>query len=118
MISSSKKRKRSMRKFIKYKGDYIVSSYGEVFKITKKGIKKRKQSIKSNGYLIVGIHGTVKAVHRVVMEAFHGHSDLVVDHKNGNKQDNNLDNLEYVTQQENVIRYLETTGGKRPRKMK
>lgn len=35
-------------------------------------------------------------MHRLVMEAFVGKSDLQVNHKNGNQQDNRLENLEYV----------------------
>ena len=38
------------------------------------------------------------------MEAFHGKSDLTVDHLNMNKQDNRLENLEYVTSGENSKR--------------
>ena len=38
------------------------------------------------------------------MEAFKGKSDLTVDHIDGNKLNNNLSNLEYVTAQENTKR--------------
>ena len=40
-------------------------------------------------------------VHRLVMLAFVGDSDLQVNHKNENKVDNRLDNLEYVTNKQN-----------------
>lgn len=40
-------------------------------------------------------------VHRLVMAAFHGPSDLEVNHINGNKSDNRLCNLEYVTPKQN-----------------
>ena len=43
-------------------------------------------------------------VHRLIMEAFRGKSDLTVDHIDGNKLNNSLDNLEYVTRQENLTR--------------
>lgn len=47
----------------------------------------------------------MKKVHRCVMEAFVGLSELSVDHINGVKSDNNLSNLQYVTQRENILRY-------------
>ncbi len=41
-------------------------------------------------------------VHRLVMEAFIGKSQLYVNHKDSNGLNNNLSNLEYCTQSENV----------------
>ena len=41
-------------------------------------------------------------VHRLVLFAFLGDSELQVNHKNGIKDDNRLENLEYCTASENV----------------
>ncbi|HEY4360098.1 MAG TPA: HNH endonuclease [Bryobacteraceae bacterium] len=41
-------------------------------------------------------------VHRLVMSAFYGPSDLTVNHRNRIKTDNRLANLEYMTQTENT----------------
>jgi hypothetical protein len=47
--------------------------------------------------------------HRVIMAGFTGENKkLVVNHKNGNKKDNHIDNLEYITQKANVKHALET----------
>ena len=44
------------------------------------------------------------------MEAFRGKSGLTVDHKDGNKENNSLSNLEYVKQAENKRRMFERVG--------
>jgi hypothetical protein len=42
-----------------------------------------------------------KYVHRLVLKAFVGDSDLQCDHINGNKSDNRIENLRYCTHAEN-----------------
>lgn len=42
-------------------------------------------------------------VHRLVLLAFVGPSELMANHKNGIKSDNRLENLEYVTARENTL---------------
>ena len=53
-----------------------------------------------------------KTVHRLVMEAFVGPSDLVINHINSDPGDNRLENLEYCTQKYNV--HHAQMFGKRP----
>lgn len=56
-----------------------------------------------------------KYVHRLVMETFsdacscceHCGTQKEVNHKDGNRHNNRLDNLEYVTRQENIDRYAD-----------
>lgn len=60
----------------------------------------------SAGYLRVMLHrngkGIDKKVHRLVAEAFIGKSDLSINHKDGNKLNNCLSNLEYLSNRDNV----------------
>ena len=49
---------------------------------------------------------TIK-VHKLVANAFLGKSNLQVDHIDGNKLNNKLNNLEYVTPKENIRRAWE-----------
>lgn len=75
----------------------------------------KKQTVATVGYLVVGLwhknRGRVCYVHALVAEAFHGPipKGWSVNHKNGNKLDNSVGNLEYVTLAENA-RHAWTTG--------
>ena len=46
-----------------------------------------------------GVRKTIN-VHRLVMFAYYGESNLSVNHKDGNTANNNIDNLEYMTLKE------------------
>lgn len=96
-----------------YEGVYEVSDRGRVKRITtwanNKTEKIRRLVVASNGYHQVSLSqngiGKVFTVHSIVMEAFVGprQDGLQVNHKNGIKTDNRLENLEYVTPGENVL---------------
>jgi hypothetical protein len=91
-------------KVVRYKEKYLVSDKGDVYIENKKYTRKKKQTTNKYGYKVTAINGKQEKVHRIVMEAFEGKSDLTVDHLNMNKQDNRLENLEYVTVGENKKR--------------
>ena len=92
---------------VRYKEKYLVSDKGDIFKENKKYTIKKKQATNKYGYKVTKINGKAERVHRIVMEAFHGKSDLTVDHIDGNKENNNLNNLEYVTRAENTKRFYD-----------
>lgn len=48
-----------------------------------------------------------KTIHRLVVETFLGSSELIVNHKDGNKLNNKLSNLELVTRSENTKHAIE-----------
>jgi hypothetical protein len=82
-----------------------VSNYGKIR--NKKTKKEYSQWINKWGYCLVTIkrEGTKKKhyqVHRLVMTAFVGKSKLNVNHIDGNKRNNIITNLEYLTQKENI----------------
>ena len=93
--------------------------------VSSTGIVKRKDGLirKSNvgntGYLRVGLNSGKETltVHRLVALAFvDGYKDgLVVNHKDGNKLNNNIDNLEWVTQSENALHGFHVLNRKHPR---
>lgn len=74
--------------------------------------RNKKTSLSGNGYLIFGAFaGGVRKnilVHRAVAEAFHGPcpKGYQVNHKDGVKTNNTVENLEYLTISENQIHAL------------
>ena len=98
--------------------DYFIDNDGNVFSnklITKSKIKRNFKQLKTkmfNGYKIIGLvkDGSRNSyfVHRLVALTFLGEPsspDLVVNHKDGNRLNNTPDNLEWITQRENMQHY-------------
>ena len=85
--------------------EYSVSNFGRVKHKFTNHYRLISGSIHSDGYVFVTLHGEQIALHRLIAKTFHRdsyHNNLVVNHIDGNKQNNFASNLEWVTQQENV----------------
>ena len=103
-----------------YKEKYMVSKNGDIYKITKNGLKIKSKS-NSRGYEATSINCKPEYVHLIVAKCSLGEPNgRVVDHLNMDKKDNRLENLEYVTQKENVRRAIEKIGniGSKSREIK
>lgn len=100
---------------------YLISNFGNVKSIdrvlnTKKGISRTykgqtiKPTVDSNGYLRSPIRDNSRksihvAIHRLIMLNFYpveNSQNLEVNHKDGNKKNNHILNLEWVTRSENL----------------
>lgn len=89
-----------------YGTDYEVYEDGVIY--GPKGIRKLQKT--RNGYLIFSVHGKGRgdvhsvSVHRLVAETFIPNPDgkPTVNHKDGDKQNNSVSNLEWATYRENA----------------
>lgn len=95
-------------------GVYMASNRG---RIRRDGGAPTFGSLNGKGYRQFNIQKKGKSrvitVHRAVAAAFIGESNLTVDHLNGDRSDNRLENLEYVTNRENVVRGKKSSKSKK-----
>lgn len=89
---------------------YKVSNYGRVLSLAKTTIRGRKYdkilsaSKKDNGYYTVSINGNNEYVHILVAKAFIDNPNNLneINHKDEDKSNNRVDNLEWCTKSYNV----------------
>lgn len=119
-----------LRPIVGFEDAYAVDSSGRVFSIDRvvpvngsqqshrnvKG-KELERSVHRDGYIMVSLSRggrTAKhRVHRLVMLAFEpidGCGELDVNHKDGNKSNNNRSNLEWCTRSENHVHRYRVLG--------
>jgi hypothetical protein len=111
------------RSVVGFEGVYSVSNVGQIRRESGSNCcpKDRilKQGPSGRGYLCVRLWKNGKSnprlSHRIVAAAFLGPCDSQqqVNHKNGIKSDNRIDNLEYVTMQQNMTHAVNVLGAVR-----
>jgi hypothetical protein len=117
------------KKVVGYENFYEVSNLGNVRSIERKITqnrngknierilkpKERRKAHNGNGYLFVpltnGIERKNKYIHRIVADAFllKNGENLIVDHKDSDRSNNNLSNLQWITQRENTSKSNKNT---------
>lgn len=94
-----------------YKGVILISDLGNMMSLLG---EPRKATKNDQGYYIFNVSGTIKnqRLHRAVAELFlpNNNPDILTDvnHKDGNKSNNALSNLEWCTRSENIQHAYDT----------
>lgn len=101
--------------------NYYVTDCGDVYSRNfhrEKRIKKLKQRVDKYGYFVVQLSKNGKeihkSVHRLVADAFipNPENKPQVNHIDGDKQNNKVSNLEWVTNAENILHSFKNLGRK------
>lgn len=105
-MSTTCKPKTGTRDIVGYEGIYSIDDTGKVYSYRREIYIRPHQK---NGYLAVHLNLNYKTkncyVHRLVAEAFISNPENKKDinHKDGNRFNNNLSNLEWATRSENMV---------------
>lgn len=97
-----------------YEGKYQISNYGNVLSLNYNHTGKPKVLTPINhhgGYQIIHLgKSKIRMIHTLVAEVFipNPHEKKFVNHIDGNKKNNNVKNLEWVTFQENISHAIKT----------
>lgn len=89
-----------------FEGIYKVSSLGNIKNIKRKRLLGKHLNTGGYQHAVLSKQGkrTYCRVHRLIAQTFLGHSNgLHVNHKNGIKTDNRVENLEWITPKENSL---------------
>jgi len=93
--------------------DYLINKNGVV--IDRKKLKRVSRRINRKGYITVSLGKKSVPIHLLLAKQFipEYSSDLTVDHIDGNKLNNSLENLQIITNEENISKGWERTRDKR-----
>lgn len=86
---------------------YWVTPWGKVFSLYGRKVQELKPGTKAGGYNFVGLYGkdgtAYHMIHRIVASAFIPNLGNLpeVNHKDGDKKNNHVNNLEWCTRQQN-----------------
>lgn len=96
-------------------GRYFISNTGIVISLCRVVPITLKPCLFANGYEYITIDGKKRRIHRLVAEAFlqNDENKPIIHHKDGNKRNNNLNNLTWATYKENTDAYINSINQKK-----
>lgn len=88
-------------------GRYIIRSNGTIYSLKRN--RELVPSLGNHGYLVVNIGNGTQLLHRIIGEYFlNNEGDLpCINHKDGDKKNNNIDNLEWCSYSDNMKHAIE-----------
>jgi len=96
-------------------GEYEISTLGEIRSYKMRNPKILSFGVSDGGYFHLRMKGSTKKVHQLSAITFLGHTpcgyEIVVDHKDRNRQNNALSNLQLISHRENCTKDRNTTTG-------
>lgn len=101
---------------IGYDGRYEASNLGRIRSSQWGRYRILRPATQNGGYKYVNLHqdrkGYARTVHRLVFEAFNGKlpKKIEVNHKDGDKANNRLSNLDQMTRSENLLHRIHVLG--------
>jgi hypothetical protein len=112
-------------KVVNFENLYEISNLGRVKSLSKTGSKKefimKTGTDVRTGYITIMLYKNnvplTRRVHSLMVESFLNFKTtrkMVCNHKDGNKQNNNLNNLEIISQKENVLHSIKNGNTKIP----
>lgn len=91
-----------------FEKEYVITRDGRVFRRLKDGFKELSPATNDDGYkttvLYKGGQPTFKYIHQLVADTYHENPDdkPIVNHKDGDKTNDDIDNLEFADESENT----------------
>jgi hypothetical protein len=80
------------------------------------GLRVKCSSVKGHRYLRLYVDGKPRSLHRMIYTWHHGAPEGNIDHADGNRENNRIENLRMATQQENCLNRKHRSTSKSPYK--